>query len=96
LRYLLSRTRLLRPTRLAPARLSRASRIRSDHDTEEGAARAFDRAAINKAGRTALTNFDVSDYAEEVDELQRMALPDLVAALRSKARACVRIALRWV
>lgn len=33
-----------------------------DHDTEEEAARAFDRAAINKAGRGAQINFDISDY----------------------------------
>ncbi len=41
-----------------------------DHDTEEDAARAFDRAAINKAGLSARTNFDVSDYMDEVEDLQ--------------------------
>jgi hypothetical protein len=43
---------------------------------------------INKSGRGALTNFALSEYDAEVDALQRMALPDLVATLRSKARAC--------
>lgn len=58
----------------------------SDHESEEGAARAFDRAAINKAGRAAVLNFPLDEYEAEVDDLQRMALPDLVAALRSKVR----------
>ena len=41
-----------------------------DHDTEEDAARAFDRAAINKQGLAARTNFDVTDYMDEVEDLQ--------------------------
>ena len=40
-----------------------------DHDTEEEAARAFDRAAINKGSRTAKTNFPMVDYEAEVTEL---------------------------
>ena len=41
-----------------------------DHDTEEEAARAFDRAAINKGGVQARTNFNVMEYAAELDQLQ--------------------------
>ena len=40
-----------------------------DHDTEEEAAHAFDRAAINKGGRSAKTNFPMSEYETEVTEL---------------------------
>ena len=39
-----------------------------------------------EAGRAAILNFPLAEYEAEVEELQRMALPDLVAALRSKAR----------
>ena len=40
-----------------------------DHDTEEEAAHAFDRAAINKAGRAAKTNYPMSAYENEITEL---------------------------
>lgn len=52
-----------------------------DHDTEEEAARAFDRAAINKAGVQAKTNFSVQDYKAEIEDLQG-AFPFLTAANR--------------
>ena len=37
-----------------------------DHDTQEAAAAAFDRAAINKDGAAARTNFDRDNYAAEM------------------------------
>ena len=56
--------------------------------TEEQAARAYDRAAINKGARDnckIITNFDISDYAEELELLQRIGQDQLVAALASEA-----------
>lgn len=41
-----------------------------DHDTEEEAARAFDRAAINKGGTAAKTNFAMRHYTDEISDLQ--------------------------
>jgi hypothetical protein len=41
-----------------------------DHDTEEEAARAFDRAAINKGGTAAKTNFAMREYTDEISDLQ--------------------------
>jgi hypothetical protein len=55
-----------------PLQISASGKTTSlgDHDTEEEAARAFDRAAINiKGGTAALINFDVSEYADEVPRL---------------------------
>lgn len=57
-----------------------------DHDTEEEAARAFDRAAINKAGAAAATNFPIDDYKHEIDALRQVSVSELVATLRAKAR----------
>lgn len=61
-------------------------RFYSDHDTEEEAARAFDRAAINKAGAAAQTNYPLQEYADEMDALRRVSVSELVATLRAKAR----------
>lgn len=38
-----------------------------DHDTEEEAARAFDKAVINKDCWAAKTNFPIDEYADQVN-----------------------------
>lgn len=40
-----------------------------DHDTQDAAAAAFDRAAINKVGPAARTNFDKGNYGAEMTVL---------------------------
>ena len=58
--------------------------------TEEAAARAYDRAAINKGARDGgkiITNFGLDEYGAELDLLRRLSQEDLVAALASE---------RWV
>ena len=55
--------------------------------TEEQAARAYDRAAINKGARDGgkiITNMDIAEYEHELDMLRRIAQDELVAALASE------------
>ncbi|KAL0050832.1 hypothetical protein WJX82_008034 [Trebouxia sp. C0006] len=79
---------LFRPTGKWRAQISAVGKTVSlgDHDTEEEAAHTFDRAAINKGGRKAKTNFPMSEYETEVTELTGLSQEDLVAMLRSRAR----------
>ena len=52
--------------------------------TEEDAARAYDRSAINKAAREngkVVTNLDISDYINEIELLRRVSEPALVDAM---------------
>jgi hypothetical protein len=49
-----------------------------DHDIEEQAARAFDRASINKSGTAAKTNFPIQEYATELEQLTSTLHPGQV------------------
>jgi len=90
---------LFRPTGKWRAQISAAGKTTSlgDHDTEEEAARAFDRAAINiKGGSAALTNFMVSEYSDELSRLVDMTQAELVADLRARARKAGRGASKYI
>jgi hypothetical protein len=56
-----------------------------DHDSEDAAARAFDRVVIHRQGGLASTNFPLSEYAHEVDALQATPFTQLVTTLRAAA-----------
>merc|ERR1711869_104002 len=55
------------------------------HSSPEAAARAFDRAAIVVHGlHRAALNFNICDYADELDKLMLMTLPELAAEYRCR------------
>lgn len=55
-----------------------------DHDTEEQAARAFDRATINKNGTAAKTNFSLTDYKDEIEDLRGEAYSSILDSNNSQ------------
>mmetsp|Transcript_35432 Transcript_35432/g.100332 ORF Transcript_35432/g.100332 Transcript_35432/m.100332 type:complete len:260 (-) Transcript_35432:158-937(-) len=79
---------LFRPTGKWRAQISASGKTTSlgDHNSEEQAARSFDRAVINKDGWQARTNFPVEEYSEEVEYLKSLSQQQLVELLRSRAR----------
>ena len=57
--------------------------------TEELAARAYDRAAIHKAsteGGGIVTNLDISEYAHEIEKLQRMTRKELLSMIADEKK----------
>ena len=55
--------------------------------TEQQAAKAYDRAAINKGARDGgkiITNFELADYARELETLHSISQEELVAALANE------------
>ncbi|GAB4855888.1 hypothetical protein Ancab_024528 [Ancistrocladus abbreviatus] len=55
------------------------------YDKEEKAARAYDLAAIKYWGTTTTTNFPISNYEKEVEEMKHMTRQEYVASLRRKS-----------
>ncbi|CAN6449533.1 unnamed protein product [Victoria cruziana] len=55
------------------------------YDKEEKAARAYDLAALKYWGPTATTNFPVSSYSKELEEMKDMTRQEFIAALRRKS-----------
>ncbi|KAJ8767492.1 hypothetical protein K2173_017536 [Erythroxylum novogranatense] len=55
------------------------------YDKEEKAARAYDLAALKYWGPTTTTNFPVSNYRKELEEMKHMTRQEFVASLRRKS-----------
>ncbi|KAL9683734.1 hypothetical protein QQ045_021159 [Rhodiola kirilowii] len=55
------------------------------YDKEEKAARAYDLAALKYWGTTTTTNFPISSYEKEIEEMKHMTRQEYVASLRRKS-----------
>ncbi|WVZ25914.1 hypothetical protein V8G54_004458 [Vigna mungo] len=55
------------------------------YDKEEKAARAYDLAAIKYWGPTATTNFPISNYTKELEEMKHTGKQEFIASLRRKS-----------
>ncbi|XP_054806859.1 AP2-like ethylene-responsive transcription factor AIL5 isoform X2 [Prosopis cineraria] len=55
------------------------------YDKEERAARAYDLAALKYWGPTTTTNFQISNYEKELEEMKNMTRQEFVASLRRKS-----------
>ncbi|CAK7339640.1 unnamed protein product [Dovyalis caffra] len=55
------------------------------YDKEEKAARAYDLAALKYWGPTATTNFPVSNYTKEVEDMKYVSKQEFIASLRRKS-----------
>ncbi|KAB1201902.1 AP2-like ethylene-responsive transcription factor AIL6 [Morella rubra] len=55
------------------------------YDKEEKAARAYDLAALKYWGPTATTNFPVSNYSKELEEMKHVTKQEFIASLRRKS-----------
>ncbi|KAL0550789.1 hypothetical protein IC582_009851 [Cucumis melo] len=55
------------------------------YDKEEKAARAYDLAALKYWGTSTTTNFPISNYEKEVEEMKHMTRQEFVAAIRRKS-----------
>ncbi|RDX95209.1 AP2-like ethylene-responsive transcription factor AIL6, partial [Mucuna pruriens] len=64
---------------------SKLSWLSGGYDKEEKAARAYDLAALKYWGPTATTNFPVSNYTKEVEEMKHVTKQEFIASLRRKS-----------
>ncbi|KAG6598961.1 AP2-like ethylene-responsive transcription factor BBM2, partial [Cucurbita argyrosperma subsp. sororia] len=55
------------------------------YDKEQKAARAYDLAALKYWGTTTTTNFPISDYEKELEDMKHMTRQEFVASLRRKS-----------
>ncbi|MQL81007.1 hypothetical protein Taro_013453 [Colocasia esculenta] len=61
------------------------------YDKEEKAARAYDLAALKYWGTTTTTNFPISNYEKELEEMKHMTRQEFVASLRRKSSGFSRV-----
>ncbi|EFJ51139.1 hypothetical protein VOLCADRAFT_87913 [Volvox carteri f. nagariensis] len=59
-----------------------------DYNTEEEAARVFDRACICKYGKDAVCNFPLEDYMSEWEELWATTIPALLIKFKEERQRC--------
>ncbi|KAL3845122.1 hypothetical protein ACJIZ3_002525 [Penstemon smallii] len=55
------------------------------YDKEEKAARSYDLAALKYWGSTATTNFPISNYSNEIEEMKHVTKQEFIASLRRKS-----------
>ncbi|KAJ4766621.1 AP2-like ethylene-responsive transcription factor [Rhynchospora pubera] len=65
--------------------VSRTAVYLGGYDKEEKAARAYDLAALKYWGTTTTTNFPISNYEKELEEMKHMTRQEYVASLRRKS-----------
>ncbi|KAL0396486.1 UNVERIFIED_CONTAM: AP2-like ethylene-responsive transcription factor AIL6 [Sesamum calycinum] len=59
--------------------------VGSGYDKEDKAARAYDLAALKYWGPTATTNFPISNYTKELEEMKHVTKQEFIASLRRKS-----------
>ncbi|PHT68571.1 AP2-like ethylene-responsive transcription factor PLT1 [Capsicum annuum] len=64
---------------------SRKGRQAGGYDKEEKAARAYDLAALKYWGTSTTTNFPISNYEKELEDMKHMTRQEFVAAIRRKS-----------
>ncbi|KAJ8533642.1 hypothetical protein K7X08_006966 [Anisodus acutangulus] len=67
----------------------------SGYDKEEKAARAYDLAALKYWVPTATTNFPVSNYTKELEEMKHMTKQEFIASLRRRSSGFSRGASKY-
>ncbi|KAL6523642.1 hypothetical protein OROGR_017245 [Orobanche gracilis] len=59
--------------------------VKGGYDKEDKAARAYDLAALKYWGTSATTNFPISNYAKEIEEMKHSTKQEFIASLRRKS-----------
>ncbi|GAA0147485.1 DNA-binding transcription factor [Lithospermum erythrorhizon] len=65
------------------------------YDKEDKAARSYDLAALKYWGPTATTNFQISNYTQELEDMKHMTKQEFIASLRRKSSGFSRGASKY-